>query len=89
MELCWDEEKRQRTLKERGLDFARCVEVFSGSTLDYQDDRHDEQRWITWGMLDGKLVAIVRSEPKPGVTRIISMRKATRSERKTYEQEVG
>jgi uncharacterized DUF497 family protein len=93
MTLCWDEAKRQKTLKERGLDFARCEEVlfWPGSTLDYEDDsqNYGEQRWITVGFLETKLVLIVRTEPDDEHTRIISMRYASRSERRRYEKEMG
>jgi hypothetical protein len=91
MTLCWDEEKRQKTLKERGLDFARCEEVFSGPTLDFEDDRRDygERRWVTLGFLETKLVVIVRTEPDDDHTRIISMRHAEPAERRRYEKEMG
>ena len=91
MTLCWDEAKRQKTLKERGLDFARCEEVLSGPTLDFEDDRYDygERRWVTVGFLETKLVAIVLAEPDADHTRIISMRYASRGERRKYEKEMG
>jgi uncharacterized DUF497 family protein len=90
MKLCWDEEKRAKTLKERGLDFADCEEVFAGPTIEYPDDRKDygEQRWITIGFLGTKLVVIVSTQ-RVDCTRIISMRRAERSERKLYEKEMG
>jgi hypothetical protein len=31
MEVKYDKAKREKTLKERGLDFARAVEVFDGT----------------------------------------------------------
>jgi uncharacterized DUF497 family protein len=91
MILCWDEAKRQETLKKRGLDFARCEEVLSGPTLDYEDDSYayGERRWITVGFLETKLVLIVRTEPGDEHTRIISMRYASLSERRKYEKEMG
>ena len=91
MKLSWDEDKRRRTLKERGLDFARCSEVFEGPTLSFEDDRRDygEQRWVTVGLLDTRLVCIVSTDVSDECTRIISMRDATRRERKLYEKEVG
>jgi uncharacterized protein len=90
MKLCWDEQKCKKTLEERGLDFARCVEVFADATVDFEDDRIDygEERWITVGFLDGKMVVIVRTE-REECTRIISMREATKAERKKYEKKMG
>jgi uncharacterized DUF497 family protein len=39
MKLTWDEVKRQATLKERGLDFANCAQVFAGETHNFEDRR--------------------------------------------------
>lgn len=51
MKLTWDEAKRQITLNERGLDFARANEVFIGDTTTSEDLRFDygEQRFISFG----------------------------------------
>jgi uncharacterized DUF497 family protein len=89
MALTWDPEKRKRTLKNRGLDFARCNEVFAGPTVEFQDDREEygEHRVVTIGMLDASLVVIVSTERGPD-TRIISMRRADKRERKIYEEEI-
>lgn len=92
MRLTWDESKRKKTLEERGLDFARCAEVFEGPdpTFDYEDTRriYDERRWITVGFLDDKLVVIVHTE-RAESTRIISMRLAEKEERRAYEKAMG
>jgi uncharacterized protein len=90
MSLTWDEPKRQKTLAERGLDFARCDEVFSGVTVDFEDTSRDygERRVITLGLLDARVVFVVSTE-RADSTRIISMRLATRSEKKRYEEKMG
>jgi hypothetical protein len=90
MGLTWDEPKRLKTLAERGLDFARCNEVFSGPTVDYEDRTRDygERRVITIGLLDAQVVFIVSTE-RTDSTRIISMRLATKRERKLYEEKMG
>lgn len=36
MKYTWDETKRKKTLKDRGLDFAAAEEVFEGSTLTFR-----------------------------------------------------
>lgn len=41
MDITFDPAKRDRTLIERGLDFAEVGEVFAGRTLDLRDDRFD------------------------------------------------
>ncbi|MGA1801016.1 BrnT family toxin [Rhizobium sp. HT1-10] len=85
MAIIFDPAKRDRALADRGVDFARCGEVFDGETLTREDDRADygEQRFITVGWLDGRMVIVVWT-PRDGHERIISMRKANDRERKIY-----
>jgi uncharacterized DUF497 family protein len=75
MEIEFDEAKRLKTLEERGLDFARAQEVFESASIDVPDERFDygEQRWITYGWLDGRQVAMVWTA-RGDTRRIISMR---------------
>ena len=85
MSIEYDPAKRQATLDARGLDMARADEVFAGATLTVEDDRKDygEDRFITIGFLDGRMVVLVwtlRNEPP----RIISMRKANEREQVLY-----
>ena len=91
MEISYDPEKRARTLADpnRQLDFEDAVHVFAGTTIDLVDDRQDygEERWITFGRLKGRLVALVWT-PRGDTRRIISMRKANDDERKIYETEL-
>ena len=64
---------------------ARADEVFAGSTLTVEDDRQNygEDRFITIGFLDGRMVILVWT-PRSGMRRIISMRKANERERALY-----
>ncbi len=75
MKIAYDELKRQWTLRERGLDFADASKVFEASYLEFLDDRHDygEDRYIVYGELDGRAVAIVWTL-RNDTRRIISMR---------------
>ena len=77
MDSEYDAGKREWTLRHRGLDFARCDEVFAGITVTREDRRHDygERRFITAGILDGRMVVVVWT-PRGQARRIISMRKA-------------
>jgi len=90
MKLSWDPEKRDRTLAERELDFEDAVHVFAGTTIDFIDDRHDygEERWITFGRLKGRLVALVWTS-RGNARHIISMRKANDREQEKYEGQLG
>ncbi len=64
MELGWDEEKRLSNLKKHRIDFVGAEEVFDGYTITLEDDRNSygEQRFITFGRLQGRVVAVVHTE---------------------------
>ncbi len=90
MNIEFDQNKRMKTLTERGLDFADADKVFSGITATAPDTRRDygEQRFITMGLLDGRVVVLVwtkRGENR----RIISMRKANEREQKRFTHGLG
>lgn len=87
MELSFDEAKRQATLDNRGLDFARANEIFDGAEYTWIDDRFDygEVRYNTFGMLDRRLIALTWTI-RDGMRRIISMRKANDREQAHYRR---
>jgi uncharacterized DUF497 family protein len=89
MEISYDPEKRAKTLAERELDFEDVVHVFAGPTIDLLDDRNDygEIRWLTYGFLKRRMVALVWT-PRAGRRHIISMRKANDREKKAYQLEL-
>jgi uncharacterized DUF497 family protein len=90
MKIEFDQEKRERVLSERGLDFARAIDVFAGPTATVADIREDygEPRFITMGALDGRLVVMVWT-PRGESRRIISMRKANEREIARFENKLG
>lgn len=90
MEITFDPAKRDATLENRGLDFADAGKVFAGVTFDRIDDRFDyaEERWITAGLLDGRMVVLVWT-PTPNGRRIISMRKANDREQDRWRARLG
>jgi uncharacterized DUF497 family protein len=55
-----------------------------------KDDRFDygESRFVTLGVLSGRVVAVVHTET-PEVIRIISIRKATKNEEASYFKEIS
>jgi uncharacterized protein len=89
MDISYDPQKRAKTLAERGLDFDHAVHVFDGRTIDLLDDRRDygEVRWLTYGLLRDRMVALVWT-PRGTDRHIISMRKANDREREAYEDEL-
>jgi uncharacterized protein len=88
--ITFDPDKRDRTLAERGLDFADAAEVFAGVTLDSPDSRKDygETRIITAGHLRGRLVIVVWT-PRGDARHVISMRKANEREKARFGQRLG
>lgn len=84
-----DPVKRAATLADRGLDMADAGRVFDGPTLTVVDDRADEgeQRFITIGRLNGRMVVIVRT-PRDRTRRNMSMRTANDRERHLYGPDV-
>jgi len=90
MEIEYDPRKREETLKYRGLDFKRCIEVFNAPHIDIEDKRIDygEKRIITFGFLAGREVVIVWTQ-RDDKHRIISMRKANEREQKAFYKFLG
>ena len=87
MKFTWDESKRLKNLKKHGFDFVWCEQVFSGSSMTYEDDReaYCEARFNTTGFLDRQIVTICHTET-PDEIHIISMRGATRHEIKEFSR---
>jgi uncharacterized protein len=89
MEFEWDEPKRIYNLRKHGIDFSDVPIVFEGLLVTIEDERFDygEERFITFGLLQGQVVVVVHTESED-VIRIISTRKATKHEQKTYFEQV-
>jgi uncharacterized DUF497 family protein len=90
MKISFDPPKRERTLRDRGLDFANAAEVFAGSTFDAVDDRknYGEERIVTAGYWQGRMVIVVWTR-RGEARHVISMRKANEREKAYYRQRLG
>jgi len=90
MEYEWDEAKRLANLYKHGIDFVDVPAVFDGNIVMLEDDRYDyvEQRFVTFGLLQGRVIAVVHTE-RGDCTRIISARKATKNEQRTYLEQLS
>lgn len=90
MDIEFDQDKRDKTLQARGLDFARAGEVFDSVTVTIEDIRRDygEKRYISVGLLDLRPVILVWT-PRGKVRRIISMRYANDREKEKYTKYLG
>jgi uncharacterized DUF497 family protein len=86
----WDENKRLINVQKHGFDFGDAVAVFDGDIVTIEDDRFEygEQRFVTLGLLNGRVVVIVHTE-REDIIRIISVRKATKNEEKSYFKQIS
>jgi uncharacterized DUF497 family protein len=90
MKVTFDPAKRDLTLTQRGLDFARANEVFAGKTITVVDDRFEygETRFLTAGELDGRLIITVWTQ-RGDARHIISMRHCHAKEEKGWRKRMG
>ena len=81
----WDEAKRRRNIKDRGLDFAEGEAIWDNFTITREDIRHayGEKRLVTFGLLEGDVVVMVHTERHAG-SHLISLRKAEKHEARYY-----
>ena len=93
MRWTWDEAKNRRNKQKHGLDFETAQLVFDDPlAVSRADSYPDEERWQTVGAIERVIVLVVHTWPQcdpesdDEVGRIISARKATKSERRAYEQ---
>ncbi len=86
MHFEWDETKNSINIRKHKIDFSDVPIAFEGSMLIDYDDRYDygEERWIGMGIIHGLVVVVVFTEPRKDTIRIISARKANRSEQERY-----
>lgn len=84
MRLVWDEDKRQLTIEERGVDFLYAALIFEGETLTREDNRENygEVRFISLGLINDVPYVVVHTE-RDGNTRLIT---AWKGGRKDYEK---
>lgn len=83
----WDNDKAATNLSKHGIDFADAVSVFTDDlAVTVSEERFDEERFITIGIDALGRVLVVVYTWRGNEIRLISARKATRSERKQYEE---
>ena len=93
----WDDAKDRSNLRKHGIAFEEAARVFLDPFHLSIQDRHEngEERWQTIGMIGGLVAILVahtyRIFDDEGeaveVIRIISARRATKSERRRYEEQ--
>jgi len=88
MRYQWDRNKALKNLNKHGIDFADAVSVFSDElAITIFDDRFEEERFITIGMDILSRILVVVYTLRNDEIRLTSARKATRNERRQYEEE--
>ena len=88
MDFEWDEAKRELNLEKHGLDFADAPNMFELPMLTALDTRYDygEDRWLGIGLLQGRVIVVVFTQPDLQTIRIISLRKAVSHERRRFAE---
>ena len=89
MDFQWDLGKARSNLRKHGVSFDKAASVFfdplavSGNDPDHSID---ESRYVTFGLSSrGRLLAVIHTVRADSI-RIISARRATRNERRLYEE---
>lgn len=89
-EFDWDEDKRLTNIRNHAIDFMDAITIFDSETVTIEDNRFEygEQRFITLGLLRGRVIVVVHTERK-FTTRVISARKATKNEQIIYFEKIS
>ena len=90
----WDENKNQINRKKHGIDFQEAKTVFyDDDAIVFDDPEHslEEERFLILGISEYEKLCIVSHcyRVEDDIIRIISARKATGSETKTYHRYIG
>ncbi len=91
MRIRWDEAKRQRVLKERGIDFASLEELLAFPSVEDQR-RDDPEQFRIIGFAEGRLLTFIveyRRDIKGEFLWVVTAWYSTKQERKVYEQETN
>jgi uncharacterized protein len=89
LEFEWDPAKAELNLKEHGISFDEATTVFRDTlsiTISDPDHSDSEDRFIDIGMSHRTQLLVVSYTERQDKIRIISARRATRAERKNYEE---
>ena len=84
----WDEKKASQNVKKHGLFFEEAATVFGDPfSITIYDPLHskDEDRYVILGISNKNRLLVVVHTDRNNKIRIISVRKATKRERKQYE----
>ena len=89
MQFAWDPKKAASNLRDHKVTFEEASSAFGDSlaiTFDDPDHSEVESRLLTFGLSEQGRLLVVSHTERRGVVRIISARRATRAERRIYEE---
>jgi uncharacterized protein len=89
LEFEWNPAKAESNLKEHGVSFDDATTVFRDTlsiTISDPDHSKSENRFVDIGMSHRMELLVVSYTERKNRIRIISARRATRAERKNYEE---
>ena len=84
----WDERKRLANLAKHHIDFLDAQRIFDGPVFERLESRHNEDRVVSIGLMEDieiVVVYVMRGKRR----RLISARRAHRSERKQYAKNLA
>lgn len=83
--MAFDPSKRSKNQRKHAIDLAECEAVFEAPMLSREDasEQYGEQRWVSLGWLNGRVVVLVWTDREDG-PRAISCREAERHEQEAY-----
>jgi len=85
----WDDEKALDNERKHGVSFQEAVEVLEDPlSITFRDPDHslDEARSLTFGHGPSGRILVVAHTDRGDAIRLISARRATRAERRVYEE---
>jgi len=86
----WDGKKAESTVRKHGLTFEEATTVFGdplGLLMPDPDHSRGEERYLLLGMSTQQRLLVVAFAERALRTRLISARRATRRERRRYEED--
>ena len=89
MDFEWDPAKNRSNRAKHGIGFPEAIRVFlnpyvRGVFVSWADD--EEDRWAAIGLVGQDLLSVCYTDRDDGIRRIISARRASRNERRRYDQ---
>ena len=88
MRVVWDIKKAAANIRKHGIEFSHAATVLDDpQAVTIEDRRHEEQRFVTVGSdLMGRVLVVVYTYAEKDEIRLVSARKASPHERRSYEE---